>query len=131
MSARTVVQAKASVLLALGMSLLFPLALSLLYGDASWPSFLVPALIMAFVGGAGMLATRASSSRSGEYVSNRDVYLSVTLAWVLAALRGGVPVLVNGTFDSFLDSRGGCLRGSAKGSPATGESSYCKSDALH
>jgi hypothetical protein len=47
MSARTVVQAKASVVLALGMSLLFPLTLSLLYGDASWPSFLVPALIMA------------------------------------------------------------------------------------
>jgi hypothetical protein len=78
-----------------------------------------------------MLATRASSSRSGEYVSNRDVYLSVMLAWVLAALRSGVPFLVNGTFDGFLDSRGGYLRGSAKVSAATGGASDCKSDDLY
>jgi trk/ktr system potassium uptake protein len=38
------------------------------------------------------------------YVSNRDVYLSVTLAWVVAALLGGVPFLIGGTFDSLLDS---------------------------
>jgi trk system potassium uptake protein TrkH len=104
MNARVVVRVNAGVVLALGMSLLVPLAISLLYDDGSWPSFLVPALIMAFVGGAGMLTTRSSSSRSVEYVSNRDVYLSVTLAWVLAALLGGVPFLVDGTFGSLLDS---------------------------
>jgi hypothetical protein len=59
------------------------------------------------------------------------LYLSVTLAWVLAALLGEVPFLVNGTFDSFLDSRGEYLRGSAKVSTTTGESSYCKSDDLY
>lgn len=84
---------------------------------------------MAFVGGyagdAGFLEP------VGGVRLERDVYLSVTLAWVLAALRGGVPFLVNGAFDSFLDSRGGCLRGSAKISTATGESSYCKSDELY
>jgi trk system potassium uptake protein TrkH len=37
-------------------------------------------------------------------VSNRDVYLSVTLAWTLAALLGGTPFLVEGTFQSLLDS---------------------------
>jgi trk system potassium uptake protein TrkH len=37
-------------------------------------------------------------------VSNRDVYLSVTLAWTLAALLGGTPFLVEGTFNSLLDS---------------------------
>ncbi len=104
MNARVVVRVNAGVVLALGMSLLVPLAISLLYGDGSWPSFLIPALIMAFVGGVGMMATQASSSRSVEYVSNRDVYLSVTLAWVLAALLGGVPFLVEGTFGSLLDS---------------------------
>lgn len=104
MNPRVVIRVNAGVVLALGISLLVPLAISLLYGDGSWPSFLVPALIMALVGGAGMLATRSSSSRSVEYVSNRDVYLSVTLAWVLAALLGGVPFLVDGTFGSLLDS---------------------------
>ena len=98
------------MVLALGMSLLV--------------RFLVPALIMAFIGGVGILTTQASSSRSVEYVSNRDVYLSVTLAWVLAARRSSVPGRRN--LDSFLGSRGECLRGSAKVSTATGETSYCK-----
>src|SRR3712207_7861851 len=42
--------------------------------------------------------------RSPEYVSNRDVYMSVTLAWTLAALLGGVPFIIEGTFHSLLDS---------------------------
>src|SRR3712207_638871 len=42
--------------------------------------------------------------RGEQFVSNRDVYLSVTLAWTLAALLGGVPFLIEGTFHSILDS---------------------------
>ncbi len=110
MNVSAVVRVNAGVVLALGMSLLV--------------RFLVPALIMAFIGGVGILTTQASSSRSVEYVSNRDVYLSVTLAWMLAARRSSVPGRRN--LDSFLGSRGGCLRGSAKVSTATGETSYCK-----
>jgi trk system potassium uptake protein TrkH len=103
-NARIVIRVNAGVVLALGVSLLVPLAISLLYKDGSWASFLFPAVVMASAGGAGMVATRPPSSRAIEYVSNRDVYLSVTLAWVLAALLGGVPFLVEGTFGSLLDS---------------------------
>ncbi len=46
----------------------------------------------------------ASPTLTPRYVSNRDIYLSVTLAWVVAALLGGVPFLIEGTFDSLLDS---------------------------
>jgi trk system potassium uptake protein TrkH len=91
------------VMLAIGMSLLIPLVLSLLYGDGSWPSFLLPAIAMIVVGAAGIRATR-SPGRAAEYVSNRDVYLSVTVAWTLAALLGGTPFLIEGTFSSLLDS---------------------------
>jgi trk system potassium uptake protein TrkH len=58
-------------------------------------------------GGAGIWATRLRWSSSGEvveYLSNQDVYLSVTLAWTLAALLGGVPFLIEGTFNSLTDS---------------------------
>ena len=51
-----------------------------------------------------MLWSPAPSSRVVGYVSNRDVYLSVTLAWVLAALVGGVPFSLVGTFGGLLDS---------------------------
>jgi trk system potassium uptake protein len=91
------------VLLALGVALLVPLALSLLYRDGSWASFLWPGASMALMGGVGLRLT-ASPTLAPRYVSNRDIYLSVTLAWVVAALLGGVPFLIEGTFDSLLDS---------------------------
>jgi trk system potassium uptake protein len=91
------------VVLALGLALLVPLAISLLYRDGSWASSLLPGAAMALIGGVGLRLT-ATPTRTPRYVSNRDVYLSVTLAWVVAALLGGVPFLIEGTFDSLLDS---------------------------
>jgi trk system potassium uptake protein len=91
------------MVLALGLALLVPLAISLLYRDGSWASFLLPGAAMALIGGVGLRVT-SSLLRTPRYVSNRDVYLSVTLAWVVAALLGGVPFLIEGTFDSLLDS---------------------------
>ena len=104
MDAKIIVRVNAVVILTLGLALLIPLTLSWLYDDGSWQSFLLPAAIMIPAGGTGVWTTQASSSRAIGYVSNRDVYLSVTLAWVLAALLGGVPFLVEGTFGSLLDS---------------------------
>lgn len=103
MNPRVVLRVNSGVVLALGLSLLLPLLLSLLYGDGSWRSFLLPAVVMIAAGAAGMRATD-SPSRAVGYVSNRDVYLSVTLAWTLAAVLGGIPFLIEGTFGSVLDS---------------------------
>jgi trk system potassium uptake protein TrkH len=103
MNVRTVLRVNAGVILALGVSLLIPLLLSLLYEDGSWKSFLLPAAVMIAAGAAGMRLT-GSPGRTMGYVSNRDVYLSVTLAWTLAALLGGVPFIIEGTFHSLLDS---------------------------
>jgi trk system potassium uptake protein len=103
MNARVIVAVNAGVVLAIGLALLVPLALSIAYPDGSWRSFLLPAVAMIAVGAAGVQLTR-SPGRAAQYVSNRDVYLSVTLAWTLAALLGGVPFLVEGTFPSLLDS---------------------------
>src|ERR671910_398403 len=86
-----VIGVNAGVILALGLALLVPLVLSLLYRDGSWYSFLVPAAAMIPLGAAGLWASRLGSA---GYVLERDVYLSVTLAWALAALLGGVPRLL-------------------------------------
>ena len=101
MRARVVVGINAGVILSLGLALLVPLILSLLYRDGSWKSFLIPAAVMIPLGVAGL---RASRLHSVGYVLDRDVYLSVTLAWVLAALLGGIPYIIEGTFTSLLDS---------------------------
>lgn len=104
MNARIIIRVNAGVVLAIGLSLLVPLALSVGYGDGSWASFLLPAVVMVLAGGLGFRATRPPSRRALAYVSPRDVLLSVTLAWVLCALLGGVPYLVEGTFSNPIDS---------------------------
>jgi trk system potassium uptake protein TrkH len=96
-----VVGVNAGVMLALGLALLVPLALSLVYRDGSWESFLIPAAVMIPLGAVGLLASRL---RGVDYVLERDVYLSVTLAWVLAAFLGGIPYILAGTFTSLIDS---------------------------
>ncbi len=108
MNWRVVFGVNAGVVLAIGAALVVPLAISLLYRDESWASFAVPSAAMVAAGGAGFWLARrpraASSGRIVEYVSNRDVYLSVTLAWILAAVLGGTPFLLEATFTSPLDS---------------------------
>jgi trk system potassium uptake protein TrkH len=101
MNARVVVGVNAGVILAIGLSLLVPLVLSLAYADGSWKSFLVPAAVMIPLGAAGL---RASRLRAVGYVQDRDVYFAVTLAWVLAAVLGGIPYVLEGTFTNLLDS---------------------------
>ena len=102
-NARIIIRVNAGVVLAIGLALVVPLMLSLLYDDGSWKSFLLPAVSMI---GTGMLGVRATPprGRAAGYVSNRDVYLSVTVAWTLAALLGGMPFLLEGTFHSLVDS---------------------------
>ena len=51
-------------MLALGLALLFPLALSLLYRDGSWASFLAPAAFMVSLEAAGLQASREPLSSS-------------------------------------------------------------------
>jgi trk system potassium uptake protein len=77
------------------------LALSLLYGDGSWESFLIPAAAMIPLGAAGLWASRL---RGVSYILERDVYLSVSLAWVLSAFLGGIPYMLEGTFTNLVDS---------------------------
>lgn len=104
MISRIVLWINAGVMLALGLSLLVPLALSLIYQDGSWPSLLIPSAPMIVVGGLGFWTLRPATRRGEVYVAPKNILLSVTLAWVLASLLGGAPYLIEGTFASPIDS---------------------------
>ena len=103
MSANIVIRVNGSVVLAIGAALLVPTVISWLYAT-------VPGKALVARSGDDLARRdRCSghllpSSRAVGYVSNRDVYLSVTLAWVLAALLGGVSFSLVGTFGGLLDS---------------------------
>ncbi len=101
---RNLVRIDSGVVLALGLALLAPLAVSIGYGDGSWTSFAIPAAVMIPAGWLGLHATRPPSRRSEVYIAHREVLLSVTLAWILAAALGGVPYLLEGTFTNPIDS---------------------------
>jgi hypothetical protein len=85
---RVVAGVNAGVVLALGLAMLVPLTLSLLYRDGSWASFLIPAAVMIPLGAAGLWASRL---RGGGYVLERDVFFAVTLAWVSRRRSAGSP----------------------------------------
>ena len=70
MRSRVVVGVNAGVMLALGLALLVPLALSLLYQDGSWESVLIPAAVMIPLGAAGRWMSKL---RGGGLVLERDV----------------------------------------------------------
>ncbi len=104
MNPRIIIRVNAGVMLAIGISLLVPLVISFVYADGSWTSFLLPSAAMILVGGSGFRATRPVSGRALAFVSNRDVLFSVTLAWMLSAVLGGTPFLLEGTFVNPVDS---------------------------
>lgn len=101
---RIVLWINAGVLLALGVAMLVPLALSLLYADGSWPSLLVPAAAMIAAGGLGFWFLRPNTRGGEAYVAPKNILLSVTLAWILASVVGGSPYLIEGTFTNPIDS---------------------------
>jgi hypothetical protein len=72
------------VVLALGLALLVPLALSLLYRDGSWASFLLPGAAMASIGGVG---PRVTSSQLRAHLRLEPRRLSLRDA----GLGGGRP----------------------------------------
>lgn len=104
MNFRIIFRINCGTILAIGITLLVPLVVSFLYDDGSWNSFLTPAALMILAGGLGFRATRPDSQRALVYVSNGDVLLSVTMAWVLAALLGGAPYVIEGTFINPINS---------------------------
>jgi hypothetical protein len=70
---RVVIRVNAGVILAIGLALLLPLALSLLYRDGSWMSFLLPALAMFAIGAVGIRVARPRG-RAPEYVSRAGMF---------------------------------------------------------
>lgn len=104
MNVGVIVRINSGAVLALGMALVVPLLLSLGYRDGSWTSFLLPVVVLSVLGMLGLRLTRPASSRALVYVAPREVLLSVTLVWVLAAVLGGIPYLLEGVFHSPIDS---------------------------
>jgi trk system potassium uptake protein TrkH len=84
----------------LGLTMLFPLGLSLYYNE---PDFLAFAISAGITVGSGLLLWRLTPGGQGR-LSRREAIMLVAGAWVLASAFGAIPYELAGTFPSTLDA---------------------------
>lgn len=82
----------------LGLSMLGPLAVSLIYRDGSTDAILQSAMAASVIGGILFLATRKSGATT---LSHRDGVAIVTIGWAAAGLVGTLPFLFSGAIPNF------------------------------
>ncbi len=82
-----------------GLSMLFPLFLSLYYGEDPYP-FLTSLAIATVTG----LLLFSSFYRREREIGHKDGFLIVTLAWIGVAFFGSLPYIFSGAIDSFIDA---------------------------
>ncbi len=84
----------------LGLTMLFPLGLSLYYNEPDFSAFALSAGITI---GSGLLLWRLTPRGEGR-LSRREAIMLVAGAWVLASAFGAIPYELAGTFPSTLDA---------------------------
>lgn len=83
----------------LGVALLFPLLIALIYQEASWSAFLITATASMVSGTALFFAFRPK-----EELRMREAFLIVTLTWFLGSLIGAFPFTLSGTLEMYTDA---------------------------
>ncbi|OCC16165.1 Potassium uptake protein TrkH [Dissulfuribacter thermophilus] len=83
----------------LGVILLIPLIISLVYDDGSWTAFLWSSLIGITIGGAFAYIFRAEKE-----INHREGFAIVGLSWILAAGLGALPYVFSGKIPNFIDA---------------------------
>ncbi len=89
-----------ALLFFLGVALLLPMFVAIGYGEASWWSFLVTAVLSMGIGAASWRSLRSSP----EDLRIREGFVIVALAWFVLSLLGAIPFVLSGVLDSYTDA---------------------------
>jgi trk system potassium uptake protein TrkH len=89
------------LVLFLGLSMLGPLLVSLIYGDGSTVAILQSAMTTSVIGGILFLITRKSGSTP---LSHRDGVAIVAIGWAAAGLVGTLPFILSGAIPGFTNA---------------------------
>ncbi|MDX1430055.1 MAG: TrkH family potassium uptake protein, partial [Rhodothermales bacterium] len=89
-----------ALLFFLGVSLLLPMAVAILYGESEWWSFGVTAVIAMGIGATLWRRLRTSA----EDLRIREGFAIVALAWFVLSLLGSLPFVLSGVLDSYTDA---------------------------
>lgn len=83
----------------LGVALLLPVFIALIYGEASWSAFLITA------GGAMITgAVLFYIFKPEEELRMREAFMIVSLIWFLGSLFGAFPFVLSGSLESYTDA---------------------------
>lgn len=83
----------------LGVAMLLPLVIALIYQEASWSAFLVTAFGTMVSGGALFYIYKPE-----EELRTREAFLVVGVIWFLGSLFGAVPFVLSGSLESYTDA---------------------------
>lgn len=89
------------LVLFLGLSMIFPLAVSFLYKDGSSQALFWSMLMTS---GAGLLLFLLTRRYRDSQFSHRDGVAIVTFGWIAAGLTGAVPFILSGTITDFTNA---------------------------
>ncbi|MBT4051592.1 MAG: TrkH family potassium uptake protein [Bacteroidetes Order II. Incertae sedis bacterium] len=84
----------------LGIALLLPMLVALLYGEPEWWTFGVTALGSLIIGTVAWI----QRSRSQTELQIRDGFAIVAMAWVVLSLIGALPFVMGGVLESYTDA---------------------------
>lgn len=100
MNLKLVGNSVSNVVLVLGVLMLIPLGVSLIYGESDAWAFAVSAAITTSCGFVGAKFTRSPEGRFGH----REGFAITTFGWLAAAVFGALPFLFYGTFGTVVDA---------------------------
>lgn len=88
----------------LGVALLLPMGVALIYGEAEWWSFGVTALLAFAIGGASWYTLGVPTGHQGDDLGVREGFAIVALSWLVLSLVGALPFVFSGVLTSYTDA---------------------------
>ena len=103
------------ICLGLGLCMLLPMGVALIYGEPGWLAFLGGAFISGVL---GLILYWSFNDKRPKELNHREGMAIVGLAWLISGFMGGVPLLLSGDFLTLADA----VFESASGFTTTGAS---------
>ena len=100
---KAVVRTLGALLAFLGIALLLPMGVGLLYGEPSWWSFGVVSLLAFALGGAAWQFFGGPQGQASD-LGIREGFAIVVLSWLTLSLIGALPFVVGGVLESYTDA---------------------------
>tara|TARA_S200000501_G_scaffold371591_1_gene414964 strand:- start:2471 stop:3940 length:1470 start_codon:yes stop_codon:yes gene_type:complete len=99
MNLRALLNILGALLTILGFAMIFPIIISIIYGESDWRAFSISSSMCIFLGLPAWYITRNNRS-----LTNRDGFVIVTFSWLSTAIIGSLPFYISGAIPNITDA---------------------------